>query len=77
MEKWINGIKTDIKLARRTVKSGWRTYLAVFIAVFLVQMLFGVIGLARENSRISERKTVYEQYDCHIELTRVYNSDFY
>ena len=42
MEKWINGIKTDIKLARRTVKSGWRTYLAVFIAVFLVQMLFGV-----------------------------------
>ena len=73
MEKWLNGMKTDLKLARRTVKSGWKTYSAVFVAVFLIQMLFGVIGLARENSRISERETVYEQYDCHIELPRVYH----
>ncbi len=77
MEKWINGLKTDIKLAIRTVNSGWKTYSAVFVAVFLIQMLFGIIGLARENSRIAERETIFEQYDSHIELTRVNDSDFY
>ncbi|MBE6639311.1 MAG: FtsX-like permease family protein [Ruminococcaceae bacterium] len=77
MEKWIQGFKTDMKLAIRTVKSTWKTYSAIFAAVFLIQMMFGVIGLSRENSIQSERETILAKYDSHIELTGLNDGDYY
>lgn len=77
MEKFVQRLKTDMKLAMRTVKSAWKTYFALFAAVFLIQMLFGVIGFARENSLGSERETILTQYDSHVELTHLNNSDYY
>ena len=77
MEKWIYGFKTDMKMAIRTVKSGWKTYSAIFVAIFMIQMLFGIVGLSRDNSRMSERETIRADYDSHIILTSLADPDYH
>lgn len=77
MEKWIYGFKTDMKMAIRTVKSGWKTYSAIFVAVFMIQALFGIIGFSHSNSLMAERDTILADYDSHIELTSLGDVDYH
>jgi|GEM_PF-2495094 len=77
MEKWVNAFKSDMKMAARTVKSGFKTYFSLFVALFLIQTLFGIVGVSEHNSRSAERDAIVKKYDCHIELTNLNDSDHY
>ena len=77
MEKWKNALKNDMKMAAKTIKSGWRTYFSLFVALFLIQTLFGVICISEENSQKAKRNAILGKYDCHIELTNLNDADHY
>ena len=77
MEKWINALKSDMKIASRTVKKSWKTYFSMFIALFLIQTLFGIVSISESNSRSARRELITEKYDYHIELTNLNDADHY
>ncbi len=77
MEQWLYGFRTDMKMAIRTVKSGWKTYSAIFVAVFMIQALFGIIGFSHNNSTLAERDTILADYDSHVELTSLPDADYH
>lgn len=77
MGRLIDLFKSDMKMAARTVKSGFKTYFSLFVALFLIQTLFGIVGISESNSRSAERDAIVEKYDCHIELTNLNDADHY
>ena len=77
MEKLFGALKNDMKMASRTVKNARQTYLSLFVALFLIQTLFGIIGISEHNRHVTNRNAIKEKYDCHIEITNLNDADHY
>ena len=76
MEKIIGYLKRNIKLAFKTVTFHFRQYLCFYIAVFIIEMLFGIITMSASNNLYSDKKETMDEYDYHLVLTGVNEKQF-
>jgi len=61
-------IKRNVKIAFKSVIFHYKQYICFFIAVFVVQMFFGIITMSSDTSNDIEFKLVNEEYDYHLVL---------
>ncbi len=71
MEKLIGYLKRNIKLAFKTVTFHFRQYLCFYIAVFIIEMLFGIITMSASNNLYTDKQETTDNYNYHLVLTGV------
>ncbi len=59
-------LKRNIKPAFKTVTFHFKEYICFYIAVMIIQILFGIIVMSASSNIKYERKTVSETYNYHI-----------
>ncbi len=69
MEKIISYLKRNIKLAFKTVTFHFKEYLCFYIAVLIIQTLFGIILMSAANNLKTETKEIGDSYSYHISIT--------
>lgn len=76
MSIFIMNFKRNMKGAYKTIKSNFKEYLCFFMALIMVEVLFGVITVSFENNRKVELEVIAEAgYDYHGYLNGVSASD--
>ena len=68
MSEYFRAVWKNIVLAYKSVRYHLRQYLCFFLAVFAVQVFFGVILFSKECSEALEYRYVTEAYDSHLIL---------
>ncbi|MBE6724407.1 MAG: ABC transporter permease [Ruminococcaceae bacterium] len=68
MEKVFEYLKRSISIAWKTVFFNFRQYLPFFIAIVIVQLLYGMMTVSNDNNNNVEYRHVMEQYDYHMVL---------
>ena len=68
MTEYFRAVWKNIVLAYKSVRYHLRQYLCFFLAVFAVQVFFGVILFSKECSEALEYHYVTEAYDSHLIL---------
>ncbi len=66
MEKLFGYLKRNIKLAFKTVTFHFKEYLCFYIAILIIQTLFGIIIMSSSNSITTEKKEISSSYGYHI-----------
>ncbi len=69
MEKIISYLKRNIKLAFKTVTFHFKEYLCFYVAVLIIQTLFGIIIMSSANNIKTEEKEVGDNYGYHLSIT--------
>ena len=62
----VSYLTRNIKLAVKSVKFHFSQYMCFFIALFVIQMLYGIITMASDNNNDIEWNMVQEEYNYHI-----------
>ena len=68
MEKVFEYLKRSITIAWKTVFFNFRQYLPFFIAIIIVQILYGMMTVSNDNNNNVEYQHVMDQYDYHMVL---------
>ncbi len=68
MEKVFEYLKRSISIAWKTVFFNFKQYLPFFIAIIIVQVLYGMMTVSNENNNNVEYNHIMEQYDYHMVL---------
>lgn len=76
MSELVEYIRSNFKIAVKSVRFNYRKYLPFFAAVFIVGMLFGIILFSSDEASRTEREIIERDYDWHISLRDV-NEDQY
>ena len=63
MEKVFEYLKRSITIAWKTVFFNFRQYLPFFIAIIIVQILYGMMTVSNDNNNHVEYQHVMDQYD--------------
>lgn len=71
MEKLIGYLKRNIKLAFKTVTFHFKEYLCFYIAIFIIEMLFGIITMSASNNLYMDEKETTDNYNYHLVITGV------
>ena len=66
----------NIKLAFKSVRFHFSQYLCFFIALFVIQMFYGIITMASDNNNDIEWTMVQQEYNYHIVMKDL-NTDQY
>lgn len=66
MEKILEYLGRSIKIAWKTVFFNFKQYLCFFVAVIIVQLLFGMMSVSNDNNNNVEYAHVTEQYNYHM-----------
>ncbi len=61
-------LKRSITIAWKTVFFNFSQYLPFFIAIIIVQVLFGMMTVSNDNNNYVERQHVEDQYNYHMVL---------
>ena len=69
MGKVLSYLKRNLKLAFKTVTYQFRQYLCFYIALFIVEMLFGIVVMTANNTAYLKKTSTDMEYDYHIVLT--------
>lgn len=76
MSIFIMNFKRNMKGAYKTIKSNFKEYLCFFMALIMVELLFGVMTVSFENNRKVEKEIITEAgYDYHGYLSGVKPAD--
>ncbi|MBP3322092.1 MAG: hypothetical protein J6M12_07030 [Clostridia bacterium] len=76
MSIFIMNFKRNMKSAFKTIKSNFKEYLCFFMALIMVELLFGVITVSFQNNRKVEKQVVTEAgYDYHAYLSGFASTD--
>lgn len=67
--KVISYLKRNLKLAFRTVTYQFRQYLCFYIALFIVEMLFGIVVMTANNTAYLKETSTSMEYDYHVSVT--------
>ena len=68
LEKVFEYLKRSITIAWKTVFFNFRQYLPFFIAIIIVQILYGMMTVSNDNNNHVEYQHVMDQYDYHMVL---------
>ena len=68
MEQLFGYIRRNVKIAFKSVTFHYKQYVCFFVAVFVVQMFFGIITMSSDNSNDIEYMLVNKEYDYHLVL---------
>lgn len=68
MEKVFEYLKRSISIAWKTVFFNFKQYLPFFIAIIIVQVLYGMMTVSNDNNNNVEYNHIMEQYDYHMVL---------
>ncbi len=68
MEYITEYLKRNIKVAYKNVIFHYRQYICFFIAIFIVQLFFGIITISSDNSNDVEYAMLELEYDYHLML---------
>ncbi len=76
MGKVINRLKQNLKLAFRTVTYQFRQYLCFYIALFIVEMLFGIVVMTANNTAYLKKTSTEMEYEYHVSITGLNESQY-
>jgi len=68
VEQLLGYIRRNVKIAFKSVTFHYKQYICFFVAVFVVQMFFGIITMSSDNSNDIEYMLVNKEYDYHLVL---------
>ena len=68
MEKVFEYLKRSISIAWKTVFFNFNQYLPFFIAIIIVQVLYGMMTVSNDNNNNVEYRHIMEHYDYHMVL---------
>lgn len=71
MEILTNYLKKNIKLAYKSVLFHFKQYLCFYVALFIIQFLFGIIMMSTVSSNHLRKVEVEEKYDYHVCLVGI------
>ncbi|MBP3377316.1 MAG: ABC transporter permease [Clostridia bacterium] len=66
MERVLEYLGRSLKTAWKTVFFNFKQYLCFFVAIVIVQLLFGMMAVSNDNNNDVEYARVTEQYDYHM-----------
>jgi len=66
LEKILEYLGRSIKIAWKSVFFNFKQYLCFFVAVIIVQLLFGMMSVSNDNNNDVEYAHVTEQYNYHM-----------
>lgn len=69
MGKVLSYLKRNLKLAFKTVTYQFRQYLCFYIALFIVEMLFGIVVMTANNTAYLKKTSTDMEYDYHVSVT--------
>ncbi len=70
-------LKRNMFSAFRTVKSNFREYICFFLALIMVETLFGIVCISFANNRAVEESIIKDAgYDYHVILTGANDNDY-
>jgi len=65
----MNYLKRNIKLAYKSVVFHFKQYLCFYVALFIIQFLFGLIIMSTVNTNHMRKQDIIEKYDYHVCLS--------
>ncbi|MBQ7715728.1 MAG: ABC transporter permease [Clostridia bacterium] len=68
MEALWEYLSRNLKIAWKSVFFNFKQYLCFFVALFIVQMFYGVMAISTSNNNVVEQKHVEEEYDYDLAL---------
>ncbi|MBQ7599263.1 MAG: ABC transporter permease [Clostridia bacterium] len=71
MSKLFEYLGRNLKIAWKSVFHGFRQYLCFFIALIIVQVLFGMVSVSNDNNSHVEHDLYSAEYDYDIALTNL------
>ena len=76
MNRFIMNFKRNVRGAFKSIKSNFKEYICFFLALIMVQVLFGTVTVAFKNNRAVEKKEIVAAgYDYHARLTGMTDVD--
>jgi len=64
-------LSRNLKIAWKSVFFNWKQYICFFLAIFIVQMFYGIMAISTENNKTVERSHVEAEYDYDMVLTNL------
>ncbi len=71
MSKVFEYLGRNLKIAWKSVFHGFSQYLCFFIAMIIVQVLFGMVSVSNDNNSHVEPDLYSEEYDYHMAVTNL------
>ena len=71
MSKVFEYLGRNLKIAWKSVFHGFSQYLCFFIAMIIVQVLFGMVSVSNDNNSHVEHDLYSEEYDYHMAVTNL------
>ena len=68
LEKFWEYLKHSIKVAWKSVFYNFKQYAWFFLAVLLVEILYGMVAVSTQNGNMAEYKRIKDEYEYHIVL---------
>ena len=68
MEKVFEYLKRSLTIAWKSVFFNFKQYLCFFIAIIIVQLLYGMMSVSADNNNNVEYQNVIQNYDYHMVL---------
>lgn len=62
----MNYLKRNIKLAYKSVVFHFKQYLCFYVALFIIQFLFGLVVMTTVNTNHMRKQEILEKYDYHV-----------
>jgi len=66
MGAYKDDFKRNLRFNAKNIKNQWKQYLCLFIAVFVVQMMFWMVTVSYDTDVISAEHAAKEHYDTHL-----------
>ena len=76
MESLFEYLKRSLTIAWKSVFFNFKEYSCFFVALFIVQMFYGLMSVSNANNNNVEYRHVTDEYDYHMVL-RDLNTDQY
>lgn len=64
-------LSRNLKIAWKSVFFNWKQYICFFLAIFIVQMFYGIMAISTENNKTVEKAHVEQEYDYDMVLTNL------
>jgi len=68
LEKVFEYLKRSLTIAWKSVFFNFKQYVCFFIAIIIVQLLYGMMAISADNNNNVEYQNVVENYDYHMVL---------
>ena len=76
LERVLEYLGRSIKTAWKTVFFNFKQYLCFFVAIIIVELLFGMMTVSNDNNNDVEYARVSHQYDYHMSFMGVNESQY-